>query len=140
MVRSQPALITPSVLRWARETAHLDVPFVAEKLKRTKEEIQEWESGESRPTFAQFKTIANLYRRPLAVFYLPEPPLQEKPLPDFRQMPGNESPEYSYELELRLRQLQVRQEWLREHLIENDFDKLDFIGSIAAKTPPSKSS
>jgi len=39
------ALITPSVMQWAREQAGFDVEDASEKLKRPVEEIQAWEDG-----------------------------------------------------------------------------------------------
>lgn len=69
------ALITPSVLKWAREEyIKITVDYAAKKLRVKPERLLAWEAGEKRPTFNQLKQIATLYRTHLSVFYLPEPP------------------------------------------------------------------
>jgi len=93
------ALIKPIMLVWARETAGYDKDTAAKKIGISKEKLEEWESGKSRPTIAQLKKIANIYKRPLAVFYLPEPPKDFEVAKDFRRLPyGSDyrSPELRY--------------------------------------------
>lgn len=46
MAPREPAPITPTVLRWAREVAGYRPDDVAEKLKVTRERVLAWESGE----------------------------------------------------------------------------------------------
>jgi hypothetical protein len=48
-------------------------------LKRKPEEVEAWEAGESAPTYPQLEKLAyQIYKRPLAVFFLPTP-LDETP-------------------------------------------------------------
>lgn len=82
------ALVAPSLIRWTRSTAGLDVAAAAKKLKMTASAVEAWESGEKRPSLAQLRKMAVLYKRPLAVFYLPEPPQAFTPLRDFRTVDG----------------------------------------------------
>jgi transcriptional regulator with XRE-family HTH domain len=50
----------------------LSVAEVAQMLKRPPEEIEAWESGEDAPTYPQLEKLAyQIYKRPLAVFFLP---------------------------------------------------------------------
>jgi Zn-dependent peptidase ImmA (M78 family) len=80
--------IQGSVLRWARESLGYSIPEVAERLKRDPAEILAWESGESAPTYVQLETLAYaIYKRPLAVFFLPEPPAEPTPKAEFRTLP-----------------------------------------------------
>ena len=134
----QDALITPSVLKWARERAKLSVKQAAEKLGQEVEEVEAWERGEKYPSIAQARKASEAYRRSLAVFYLPEPPRDFDPIKDFRQLPDVEPGDYSPELALLLRQLQSRQEWMREYLVSHGADPIDFIGSASIKDSPSK--
>ncbi len=54
------ALITPKVLKWAREKRiRLDIEFAAERLKIDPDRLEKWENGKEQPTFAQLKKIAN---------------------------------------------------------------------------------
>ncbi len=82
------ALVAPSLIRWARSTAGLDVAAAAKKLKVASSAVDAWESGDKRPSLAQLRKMAALYKRPLAVFYLPEPPQGFTPLRDFRTLDG----------------------------------------------------
>lgn len=110
--------LTPSVLRWARETAGLSTEDVAHKLKRktvTSDTIAAWESGEGTPTYAQLESLAyDVYRRPLALFFFPEPPEEKTPRQAFRTLPDQEIQKMSTRLRYLLRQAQVRQIYLAE--------------------------
>ncbi len=66
--------IQPSVLRWARESLGLHISDVAGKLKRSLDEIVSWEEGRAAPTYPQLEKLAyQVYKRPLAVFFLTQP-------------------------------------------------------------------
>ena len=83
--------IQPSVLRWARMSANLTVSDVADKLKRTVAEIEEWETGAAAPSYPQLEKLAyDLYKRPLATFFLPTPPNEPSPKTEFRSLPDQD--------------------------------------------------
>jgi transcriptional regulator with XRE-family HTH domain len=77
MIRSE-ADITPEVLVWARTSRGLLPEEVAKRLKVSKERLAEWETGAGRPSIPQAEKLAGLYKRPLAVFYMPAPPNQAR--------------------------------------------------------------
>src|SRR5262245_50265445 len=80
--------VNASVLRWARESQGYSVTDVAARLKRDPAEVAAWEAGESTPTYPQLETLAySVYKRPLAVFFLPEPPPEPTPQTEFRTLP-----------------------------------------------------
>ena len=88
MARSVKALITPEVLKWARERRiKLEIDYAAKKLKVDTERLEAWESGTEQPTFVQLKKIAKLYKTHISIFYLPEPPTDFQPLTDYRVLP-----------------------------------------------------
>lgn len=90
-MREQVAGVQPSVLQWAREAQGYSVEDVAERLKRKPEEVRAWELGESAPTYAQLEDLAyRIYKRPLAVFFLPAPPSEPNPRQEFRTLPDTE--------------------------------------------------
>jgi len=89
----EKAYLTPELLKWARITAKMKSSEVAHKLKLSPEKFDSWESGEEYPTIKQAEKLSKLYRRPLAVFYLPEPPKDFQTLRDFRRKENQE--EYS---------------------------------------------
>lgn len=137
MVRME-ARITPSVMKWARESAKLDIATAAKRIGRSEDEIEQWERGEKMPSFAQARKASEVYKRSLAVFYLPEAPREFDTLRDFRQLPQDASREWSPELALLIRQVQARQEWLREFLVEEGSDGVPFVGSASVQTPVSE--
>jgi transcriptional regulator with XRE-family HTH domain len=70
------AEITPSVLAWARRSIGLKTEDAARRLKVPKDKIEGWERGIGRPSIPQAEKLAALYKRPLAVFYMPAPPTE----------------------------------------------------------------
>ena len=103
MSRGFEVTVEPSVLAWARKSAGYDAEEVTKVLKLKKDEINRWESGEERPTLSKLEKLATKYKRPLAVFFLPEPP-KEKPFPkDFRTLPGKRGTPLSPETRLAIR-------------------------------------
>ena len=98
-----PALVEPELLRWARRSAGFQLGEAAHKIRVKPERLESWERNEAKPTFNQLRKIANVYKRPISVFYLAKPPKDFKPLKhDFRRMPGAvakaKSPELIYEI------------------------------------------
>ena len=89
MAKSVKALITPEVLKWARERRmKLEIDYAAKKLKIDPERLEAWENGTEQPTFAQLKKIAKLYKTHISIFYLSEPPIDFQPLTDYRVLPA----------------------------------------------------
>lgn len=129
--RSIIALPTPELLVWARQSIGMDHENVATKLKIESEAIQLWETGKEKPTLAQLRRLADIYKRPLAVFYLPERPKDFQPLKDFRRSPhGVQSKRLSSNLMLAIRNAEDRREWALE-LYETLGEKLPkFSGSL----------
>lgn len=91
---SEPIPINPNVLKWARETAGLVIDDVVKRVKRkgiTAEILLSWEHGESSPSYTQLERLAyEIYKRPLALFFFPEPPQEETPKQSFRTLPDYE--------------------------------------------------
>lgn len=80
--------VEPKIIRWARETMGLSLEDVALRLKKPVDLISGWENGEVAPTYVQLETLAyEVYKRPLAVFFLPEPPAEKRPAHEFRTLP-----------------------------------------------------
>jgi transcriptional regulator with XRE-family HTH domain len=74
------AFITPNVLKWARESARMSEETAAAKVSVTVEKFKEWEAGTNQPTIRQAQTLAKAYKRPFALFFLPEIPRDFQPL------------------------------------------------------------
>jgi Zn-dependent peptidase ImmA (M78 family)/DNA-binding transcriptional regulator YiaG len=82
------AIVKPELLTWARDSAGFSVPEAAEKLHLDPDRLAAWEAGDDAPTIPQLRRVAQLYRRPLAVFYLQEVPGDFQVIRDLRRLPG----------------------------------------------------
>lgn len=114
MSRSIPALVKPVLLIWARERAGLRLEDAAAKLDVEVDRLEQWEQGTDRPSIAQLRMIGEIYKRPLAIFFLPEPPQGFDPQREFRRLPGVTPRTESPELRLALRMALFRREAARE--------------------------
>lgn len=101
--KSLEVTVEPKVLIWTRESIGLSRHDVAKKLKASEDTVSKWESGQKRPTLIQIEGLTRIYKRPLAAFFLPEPP-KELPLPrDFRTLPLDEKKPFSPDTRLAIR-------------------------------------
>jgi Zn-dependent peptidase ImmA (M78 family) len=92
MRRVIDARIEPKILTWARKSIGMDLQDAARKVKIDEEKIRKWESGEEKIRLNYLEKLADVYKRPLATFFLEEPP-KELPLPeDFRSLPDDSRP------------------------------------------------
>jgi Zn-dependent peptidase ImmA (M78 family) len=80
--------INPNILRWARERAGHTLDAVARVFKKDVQVIAGWESGDGVPTYVQLEKLSyQLYKRPLAIFFFPEPPDEPDQTREFRTLP-----------------------------------------------------
>jgi Zn-dependent peptidase ImmA (M78 family) len=111
MTKRVKATINPALLTWARTTAgYDDLSAAAEKLKVDEDQLAAWETGAEQPTISQLRKLAELYKRPLAVLYLPKPPMNFQPMHDFRRLPELGVRRFSPELTLEIRRAQERRQ------------------------------
>jgi transcriptional regulator with XRE-family HTH domain len=68
------AHITPKVFKWARESARMSEQIAASKVSVSPDRLIDWENGNSTPTIRQAQNLAKAYRRPFALFFLPDIP------------------------------------------------------------------
>jgi Zn-dependent peptidase ImmA (M78 family) len=98
------ALVKPELLAWARGCAKVKVEDAAKAAGVDPERLAAWEDpgNDDAPTVSQLRSLAKKYHFPLAVFYLPEPPRDFRPLRDFRRLPefedGTLSPNLAYHI------------------------------------------
>lgn len=111
---SIPALVEPEMLIWARRSANLERLAAARKIQVTEDQIEGWEDGSSKPSIPQLRKTAQAYNRPLAVFYLPEPPQDFDTIRDFRRLTPGVSHEWSAALYAEIRRAHTQRETLLE--------------------------
>ncbi|KAF2342909.1 XRE family transcriptional regulator [Flavobacterium tistrianum] len=127
------AYITPNVLKWARESARITEESAASKLKISTDRLREWEIGSSQPTISQAQILAKLYKRPFALFFLPEIPRDFMPLQDFRKKDSKTLGTASIFI---IREIQQKQSWIRDLNIDNKENQLTFVGKYKLSDNP----
>ena len=110
MPRSIPALVKPELLVWARESSGLSLDQTVERTKFEFETLKDWESGRDCPSISQLRKLGEVYKRPIAVFFLAEPPQGFAPQREFRRLTGILPGKVSPELLLALRWAMFRRE------------------------------
>lgn len=110
MPKSIPALVKPALLIWARDKAGYSVVDAASKLGIETERLNAWERGSERPSMTQLRKLGEIYKRPIAVFFLQSPPAGFDPQREFRRLPGLIPQAESPELRLALRTALYRRE------------------------------
>lgn len=102
------ALVNPKMLGWARKSIGYDIFAAAKKIGIKPERLTDWENGVKKPTIKQAIKMAEVYKRPLSVFYLNEPPKDFSiAMRDFRRihdsLPGTFSPGLIWEMKYGVR-------------------------------------
>ena len=105
--------INPTIIQWARERSGYTRQEVAKSLNRDVKTISDWESGEQAPTYVQLETLADKYKRPIAIFFFPEPP-QEPNFADRSALRSFEIEQLDPSIRILLRQAYARQLSLME--------------------------
>lgn len=99
----------------------MSAEVAADKANVKVEKLSSWEAGAARPSFPQLRKLASIYHRPLAAFYLPEPPVRLEVMHDFRRLSTkNLPPESSPKLALEIRRAYDRREWALELMQDVD--------------------
>ena len=124
--------VSPEMLRWACERAGFDVARLAKRMPQ----LPAWVRRERQPTLKQLEKLAKLTRTPFGYLFLPEPPDERLPVPDYRTVAGTTRVTPSPDLLDTLYTMQRRQEWLRESLVENDVAPLAFVASARLADEP----
>lgn len=127
------ASITPHVFRWARETARISRETAAGRVSVSVDRLDEWESGIRAPTFAQARTLATLYRRPLALFFLPDIPSDFLPLQDFRTKDARALGTGAVFI---IREIQQKQIWMSESRMDEGEEACGFVGRFTIEDSP----
>lgn len=68
--------MNPAIIKWARERSGYSLEEAAAVIKKDVATLSDWESGDSAPTYVQLEKLADKYKRPVAIFFFPEPPVE----------------------------------------------------------------
>lgn len=130
---AEKAYITAKVFKWARESAKMTEEYAASKVSVSIDKFKNWENGKDYPTIRQAQTLAKVYKRPFALFFLPDVPNDFQPLQDFRKAGSKELSTASIFM---IREIQQKQAWISEVNEENNENRVPFIGKYTIKDNP----
>jgi Zn-dependent peptidase ImmA (M78 family) len=125
--------ISASVLRWA-----LDRSRRTEAIKDKFPKLSEWLDGESQPTLRQLEGLAKATMTPLGYLFLPEPPVDRLPIPLLRTLGDDPIWQPSPDLLETVQTMERRQVWMREYLIDQGQNPLEFVNSAELIAPPKR--
>lgn len=110
MLMVRTVSVNPGVLQWAREKAGLTIDQAASASGQSSHVLSTWESGEAAPTYRQLEDLAyKVYKRPLAIFFFPEPPAERRVASEFRTLPDTERERLSADTLFAIRQARAWQ-------------------------------
>jgi len=108
------SVVNGKLLKWARESCNMPIPFVAEKFGNRLELVIAWEEGTDYPTYAQLETLGSLYKKPLAIFFFPDIPQIRTVKSSYRSLPGNVYDSISYKIIRKINDARIMQINLQE--------------------------
>ncbi|MDE0238075.1 MAG: DNA-binding protein, partial [bacterium] len=126
--------VEPALLAWACERSGLDDEKLASKFPK----LPKWESRELAPTLKQLENFARATRTPVGYFFLPTPPEEAVPIPDFRTIGDRSVVRPSPDLLDTIYQCQQRQDWYRDYARSIGLNQVSQVGSMTTAVPPAK--
>jgi Zn-dependent peptidase ImmA (M78 family) len=118
--------VKKELIRWARERSGLTESDLTERFPK----FEQWERGEALPTLKQLEAYAKKTLTPFGYFFLPEPPEEKLPIPDFRTVRDRGVRRPSPNLLETIYAMQRRQDWMHEYLVEEGAERLPFVKSV----------
>lgn len=118
--------INPAMYGWARTRARLDDVALEKRFPK----LRDWERGTTLPTLKQLEAYAHATHAPIGFFFLPDPPVEVVPIPDFRTVGDEGIAQPSANLLDTIYVVQQRQEWYRDFARSTGEDPLGFVGSV----------
>jgi len=132
------ALVTPHLLKWARERWNYSIETIATKINVNSDVVEAWEreEGEVRPTFHQAQILAKKLHIPFGYLFLSKPPEDDLPLPDLRTIKNKDLLQPSPNFIDILYDAFRKQEWYHDYLEEDDYPPLPFVGKYDLEDEP----
>jgi Zn-dependent peptidase ImmA (M78 family)/transcriptional regulator with XRE-family HTH domain len=119
--------VAPGMLAWACARAGLTIANLGDRFPR----LAAWDAGETQPTLKQLEAFAKTVHVPVGFLFLPEPPAEPVPIPDFRTVADQALPRPSPDLLDTVYLCQQRQHWYREYARQTSEATLPFVGSLS---------
>lgn len=119
--------VKPEMLSWACERSGQS----ADTLRKRFPKFDLWNCGEDSPTLKQLESFAKATYTPVGFFFLPNPPIEVIPIPDFRTVGSGYAGHPSPDLLDTVYICQQRQEWYREFVRSAGEKPVPFAGSVS---------
>lgn len=117
--------VNPALLEWALTRSGADREALARRFRR----LPDWLAGTAHPTLKQLEAFAGVTRTGLGYFFLPEPPEDRLPVPDFRTLPDARTRPPSVDLLDTIYLCQQRQAWYRDYARLHGEPPVAFVGT-----------
>lgn len=125
-----PVDVEPALLAWAQQRSGV----ATDALERKFPKLAEWAARERKPTLKQLEAFAQTTHTPIGLLFLPEPPVDRLPVPDFRIVGDRALRTPSPDLPDTVHACEQRQGWYRDHVRAEGQGQLTFVGSMATST------
>jgi len=122
--------VKPELIQWAIERSKRDPADLAARFDR----LVEWQTGQAQPTLGQLENFAAATRTPVGYFFLPVPPAEPLPIPDFRTVGSVQVSRPSPDLLDTIYLCQQRQDWYRTNALVLRDDPVAFVGTATTKS------
>ena len=116
--------VKPEVFYWVQSQVNM------ENLKQSlKDKFGQWLIGEQDPTFRQIEDLSRATHIPLGYFFLNAPPVENNELIEFRTVDSLELANPSRDLIDTINDMEKIQDWMKDYLKEQSFERLSYVGS-----------
>jgi Zn-dependent peptidase ImmA (M78 family) len=123
--------VNPDLLAWARQRSGVRPDDLARRFPM----LTAWERGERQPTLRQLESFAQATHTPVGFLFLPEPPDEQVPIPDYRTVGDTGVRRPSADLLDTIYQCQQRQDWYRDFAVVNHELPVELVGSLTTVVP-----
>lgn len=117
--------VSTGMLEWALDRAGRSVEDFQPRFPK----LAHWLAGQDQPTLKQLEDFAKATHAPFGYFFLPQPPVERVPIPDFRTIRAEAIERPSPDLLDTIYICQQRQEWYREYARVTGERPFPFVGS-----------
>jgi Zn-dependent peptidase ImmA (M78 family) len=121
--------ISKEIYTWAITRAG----YTLEDFAKRYPNVYKWVEDKKKPTIKQLEAFSKQVHLPFGYLFLPEPLKEPIPIPFFRTN-GPQAATVDVNVYDTILLLQHRQDWLREYLLEHDFEPLPFVGKFTSDT------
>ena len=126
--------VKPELLTWARRRKGVSLEVLQKKFPK----ILEWEEGISQPTLKQIEKFVKTVHVPIGYLFLPEPPEESLPIPDFRTISDQAITDLNVNLLDTIYLCQEKQAWYRDYLRSHKGSGINSIGSAVLSDSPAE--